>query len=386
MQTSQNRVRIFVVTILVAILIGVVIMLEQFLAPIVLAILLALLASPAYGWLRKKETKPNIAAMLVVIGTFLIVLIPMAGFLFLLVTQGVNIVRGATEQIEQGALQDLLDAPFVQQIRTWLEQTLPSGAMEEFDLADRLRSVAESAASWLVDSGVSVFGDLFNIISDFFILLFLLFFLVRDGSKMADGLRELLPLHGRQTDRLYGKVKDVTNAVVFGTLAIAALQGLLGGVGFWIVGLPGLVWGPVIGVASLVPIVGAGLVTIPAIVYLFLNQMWWQAIFFTLWAAVLVGGVDNYLRPFFMRGQARMSPFYIFLAVIGGLAAFGIAGLIFGPLIIAIAMVMVQIYREEFSSIDTQGRYKRWLRTHGTKGFGSRGRRAARRHVSASEP
>jgi predicted PurR-regulated permease PerM len=92
--------------------------------------------------------------------------------------------------------------------------------------------------------------------------------------------------------------------------------------------------------------------------------------------------VDNYLRPFFMRGQANMSPFYIFLAIIGGLASFGIAGLIFGPLIIAIAIVFVEIYREEFSGISSESRSKRWMRTHGTKGFGSRGRRAARRNVN----
>jgi predicted PurR-regulated permease PerM len=199
---------------------------------------------------------------------------------------------------------------------------------------------------------------------------------------MAAGLRDLLPLHRSQTDRLYAKVNDVTYAVVFGTLAIAGLQGLLGGIGFWIVGLPGLVWGPVIGVASLVPIVGAGLVTIPAIAYLFFNQMWWQAIFFTFWAAVLVGGVDNYLRPFFMRGQANMSPFYIFLAIIGGLATFGIAGLIFGPLVMAIAIVVVEIYREEYAgsraSVDSQ---KPNRRLRASQGYGTRGRSLAARRA-----
>ncbi len=108
MQSSQNRVRIFVVLLLVAILVGVVIMLQQFLAPVVLAILLALLASPAYRWLRKKDTKPNIAAMLVVIGTFLVVLIPITAFLFFVVTQGANIIRQATAQFEEGAIAAIL--------------------------------------------------------------------------------------------------------------------------------------------------------------------------------------------------------------------------------------------------------------------------------------
>ncbi len=304
----------FVVVVLV------VLVMWQFWAPIVLAILLAMLATPAFRWLTSKGLRPSIAAILVVIGTFLIVVIPVAGLLFLVITEGASVIRGAAEHLDEGALATLVDSAFVQSILGRLESALPPETMENFDLLDRLREAANSSVDRLAKGGLSVFGGLFKVISDFFILLFLLFFLVRDGGKMADGFRELLPLPKPQTDRLFDKVHDVTFAVVFGTLGVAGLQGLLGGIGFWIIGLPGLVWG--------------------------------QAIFFSIWAVALVGGVDNYLRPFLMGGQANMSPFYIFLAVIGGIATFGIFGLIFGPLIIAIAIVVVEIYRDEYTTPD----------------------------------
>ena len=113
-------------------------------------------------------------------------------------------------------------------------------------------------------------------------------------------------------------------------------------------GLPGLVWGTVMAFASMIPVIGTGLVTFPAIVYLFAAARYWQAIFFTLWAFVLVGGIDNYLRPFLMKDGARMSPFYIFLAVIGGLAVFGIPGIVYGPLIIGFTGIVIYLYRSEY--------------------------------------
>ena len=169
---------------------------------------------------------------------------------------------------------------------------------------------------------------------------------------MAQGLKDVLPMRPAQKQAIFERIRDVTRAVVFGTFVIAIIQGVLGGVGLAIVGIPGLIWGTVLGFSSMIPIVGTGLVSVPAVGYLVATGQLWQAVFFALWAFVLVGGVDNYLRPFLMQGRAAMSPFYIFLATIGGISFFGLPGLVYGPLVIGFTAVMFYVYGVEFGGRD----------------------------------
>jgi predicted PurR-regulated permease PerM len=346
---DAGRVRAFVLVLLVVVLALVLLILWRFLTPIILGILLGLLAAPVNAWLRDRvHVHRNITATLVVVGVFLIVVVPVSAFLFLLFTQGASLLSDLSVQIEEGVDSRILQVPLLERLQELIDRTLPEANLDSLSLRDQLAGLTDAAVQYLVQNGVEVFGNIADVIAKFFILLFLLFYLVRDGERMIERLRGLLPLREAQTSRIFAKIRDVTRAVVFGTFAVAVLQGVLGGVGFVIVGLPGLLWGTVIGVSSLVPVVGTALVTVPAIVYLFLNGLYWQTAFFAAWAVVLVGGVDNYLRPFLMRGQARMSPFCIFLAIVGGVATFGLSGLVFGPLIVAIAIVVVEIYREEY--------------------------------------
>jgi predicted PurR-regulated permease PerM len=371
-ETGVGRVRPFVLILLAVVLGLVLLLLWRFLTPIVLAVLLALLAFPFFRWFQTRlGMGPNVAALTVVFGTFFLVVVPVSAFLFLLFTQGANLLQDLAARLEEGGAGTILEMPILQQLQALVNETIPQANLDGASLQEQLAGLADSAVEYLVSSGVTVFGNIADVIAKFFILLFLLFYLVRDGDGMVARLRELLPLSEDQTTLIFSRIRDVTRAVVFGTLAIAALQGVLGGIGLWIVGLPGLVWGTVIGVSSLIPVVGTALVTVPALAYLLFNGLYWQSAFFAVWASVLVGGVDNYLRPFFMQGQARMSAFYIFLAIIGGLATFGISGLIFGPLIVAIAIVVIQIYGEEYAgprSAPGSGRSRtrhRAVRPHG---------------------
>lgn len=376
--SRTGRVRTFILMLLAVVLGLVLLILWRFLTPIILGVLLALLASPVSVWLRDRlGLGPNVSALLVVVGSFLIVVVPASAFLFLLFTQGASLLRELSTQLQEGATLELLELPLLEQLQTLIERTLPDADLAGVSLGEQLAGLADAAVQYLVRNGVTVFGNVADVIAKFFILLFLLFYLVRDGERMVERLRGLLPLREAQTTRIFAKIRDVTRAVVFGTFAVAALQGLLGGLGFVIVGLPGLIWGTVIGVSSLIPIVGTALVTVPAILYLFLNELYWQTAFFTVWATVLVGGVDNYLRPFFMRGQAQMSPFFIFLAIVGGLATFGLSGLVFGPLIVALAIVVVEIYREEYRP-DTLSRVRPSRYPRGNRRPGWRARRALR--------
>jgi predicted PurR-regulated permease PerM len=126
------------------------------------------------------------------------------------------------------------------------------------------------------------------------------------------------------------------------------LQGIVGGIGLALAGIPGVFWGAVMGFTSLIPVVGTGLVWVPAAGYLMLAGRWKAAVFLVLWSIMLVSSIDSFLKPFLMRGPERLSPFYVFLAVMGGLQYFGLPGLLYGPLVLGFAAVILYIYQEEF--------------------------------------
>jgi predicted PurR-regulated permease PerM len=190
-----------------------------------------------------------------------------------------------------------------------------------------------------------------SIVIDFAIMIFLLFYLLRDGKQMVHTIKYLSPLRSDQEDRIVSRMRMVTRSAILGNFLTALAQGVAGGIGFAIVGIPAFFWGAVLGLASFVPVVGTTLVWGPAVIYLVVIGNWKLAIFLFVWSAVLVGSIDNFLRPFFMRGGAEMSPFYIFLSLLGGIQIFGLAGIIYGPLIIAFAKVMIYIYQVEYKDL-----------------------------------
>ncbi len=142
-----------------------------------------------------------------------------------------------------------------------------------------------------------------------------------------------------------------------GLFLTAIAQGVAGGIGMWLAGFPGLFWGTMMGFASFIPVVGTALIWIPATLYLFLTGDTTWAIFLAIWSVAVVGSIDNLLRPFLMQGSAGMNTLMIFFSLLGGIQLFGLIGLIYGPLIFAITMVLFNIYEEEFRSfLDQQDR------------------------------
>jgi predicted PurR-regulated permease PerM len=175
-----------------------------------------------------------------------------------------------------------------------------------------------------------------------------MFYLVRDGQAMVRAAKDLVPLQEERKVRLLERIRSVAKTVLLGNLLTGLCQGLAGGVGLAVVGLPGLFWGAVMAVASLIPIVGTALVWVPATGYLLLSGRWTAALFLAAWSVLLVGSIDNFLRPFLMSGPGALPPFYVFLAVLGGLQYFGLAGVLYGPLVLAFTAVVLYIYKEEF--------------------------------------
>jgi predicted PurR-regulated permease PerM len=208
-----------------------------------------------------------------------------------------------------------------------------------------LPGTVKSLTGWLISrAGVIVKGSVFQLV-DFMLTFYLLFFFLRDRREALQMIKSLSPLRPSEMNRLFHRVGDTIVATIYGTLVVSALQGLLGGLMFWWLGLPApLLWGTVMGVLALVPVLGAFVVWLPAALFLVMDGSWGQALVLTLWGVVVVGTIDNLLRPILVGNRMKLPTVLAFISVLGGLLQFGAAGLILGPAILAVTTVLLEIW------------------------------------------
>lgn len=159
-----------------------------------------------------------------------------------------------------------------------------------------------------------------------------------------------MPLSAEETDKVFGRVDDSVQATIFGTVVVALVQGTLGGLMFWWLGLPApLLWGSVMALLAIVPIFGAFIVWIPAAVFLALEGSWDKALILTAWGGIVIALVDNLLYPILVKDRLRLHTVPVFIALVGGIAVFGAAGIVLGPVTLAVAVALVEIWRRRFA-------------------------------------
>lgn len=346
---NMVAVRPFLLLILVVSLLLAFRILQPFLNPIILAVVLAALFNPLQRRIRKYlPDSKNLCALLMVVLISVVIMLPLLVFLTALVDQAIQVSAQVKDWMQSGELQHLEQNKYVVDAMNWVQAKLPFIKFEDIDIQAYALQGAKFLSEAFLRHSAGIAGNLATLLTYFFVMMFIVFYLLRDGEEMVKRIKHLSPLREEQENRIFAKISAVSRSVFMGSLLTACLQGVAAGIGMAIVGIPALFWGTMLAFASLVPVVGTALIWIPATGYLLLIGSWKSAIFFGLWCAVVVGSIDNFLRPMFMRGQAGMSPFYIFLAILGGVQIFGLAGLLYGPLIIGFAMIMLLIYEEEF--------------------------------------
>jgi predicted PurR-regulated permease PerM len=323
--------------------------LNPFLDILALAIVLASLFYPVQLHLNRvlKDRATWSALIIVFIITFVIV-IPVFVFTSEMVTQGVDSVNKINEWAKAGNFQQLMEDPKVRSMSEWVQQRFPPLEIDKTQIQNDLIVLSKNLGQFLLSKGAAILGNVANLISRFFIMIFVVFFMIRDGAQMVERGRYFSPLRKDQEDRILNGIQVVAKSVLLGTFLTAICQGLVGGIGLALVGIPGLFWGTVMGFSSLIPIIGTALVWVPAALYLVLLGKVQAAVFLAVWCVVLIGSIDNFLRPFLMRGEGKMSTFYIFLAIVGGVQYFGLTGILYGPLILSFAMIMLYIYGVEY--------------------------------------
>ncbi len=318
-----------------------------FLNTIIITAVLTVMAAPLYSRIQRVfGGRPNLSAAVTVALVVVIIVIPAFFLAVGLSEQGVKSLR----EIQLWALRQDFDELMRQggPYMDWIREKLPFLRLEEVDLQSKVLEYTGQFAQYMFEFGKNLLQDAFWLAIKFLLMVLLLFFFLRDGGRIIHRLRYLAPLRRHQEDVIIDSLQRVARSVLLGSLFVAALQGFVAGVGFAIVGIPGLFWGAMMAFAALIPVFGASLIWFPTVVYLFVVGDWEWGLFLGIWCAGIVVNIDTILRPLLLKGAAKLSPFYIFVAILGAVSVFGFKGILYGPLILSFAMVMLEIYSEEY--------------------------------------
>lgn len=322
---------------------------RPYIEPILLALIVGMLAGPLHHRLHLFLPRwPNLTALISCLAISLLIILPALAMIAAVVHQGVVYAGEVKSWVSSGGLEQLLAHDHVTRGRALLEELLPASALDPDALRERIMAAASGLGSNFLAIGGKVASGLTGLLVEFMLMLFVLFFVLRDHESLISAVRHAVPLSRSQEDSLLTEAESVARSALLGTLLTALTQGIVGGIAMSICGFPGLFWGAVIAFASLIPVVGTALVWAPAAAFLAISGEGGYALFLVIWGVVVIGGIDNIVRPLFMQGASSLNTLLLFFALLGGLNSFGLMGLLYGPLIIALTLVLFRLYEHEF--------------------------------------
>jgi predicted PurR-regulated permease PerM len=338
--------RVFALTVAAILGYALLLIFKPFALSMIWAAFLAFLLFPLNLRLRRHFRGNSLAAGVLTVLAPIVILLPLSALSVAFASQ----ISGLLKQVQKWAtdmdiksFSDLQQFSWITRANSWLLAHADISAEQvQSWLVSGTKEVMQRAASW---GGSFALGALGSVLA-FAIMLFLLFFFLRDGDAMVMRARRLIPIAEERKERLFTQLGAVTRAIVFGTAVTALLQGFLLGVGFAILGLPSpVVFGVLAALLSLLPVGGAALVWVPAVIWLFVERHWGSGIFMLVWG-LLLGGLDNVLRPMLISGRARISALAVFVGVLGGIPAFGAIGVIAGPVVLSLVLALIEFAEE----------------------------------------
>ncbi len=323
-------------------------MIRQFLMAILLAGIFSALAKPTYRrferWFRKRRGLASVATLLLIV---MVVLIPLGALLGIITNQAINVGHSVSPWIEKqlndpsGLIKTLERVPFYDKIETYQEPLLRKAGQ-----------LVGTVSKYFINSLSSITLGTVNFLFMLFIMLYTMYFFLIDGDKLLAKILYYLPLQAEDENRLLVRFTSVTRATLKGTGLIGLLQGGLAGLGFAVVGIQGAVfWGTIMAVLSIIPAVGTGLVWFPAAVILILGGHYVKGVGLGLFCGLVVGSVDNVLRPALVGRDTQMHDLFILFGTLGGISLFGVLGIIIGPIVAALFVTGWEIYGVAFRDV-----------------------------------
>jgi len=327
-----RQITFFLLTLAVLILCAFI--LQPFFSAIVGAIVLAVVTEIPHNWLSRHIRNRTLCATVALILVILAVIVP--GFFLAqeLGQQALSAIVSLRNPNSQNLLSDYIG-----------NHPALANRIEIFSASIDVNNAARTTAAYVGSKAAIILSNSIHLITEMVVMLFLLFFLFRDRQLALTALRSIIPLREDETTELLERIDDTIYATFLGRLAIALVQGVLAGLAFWALGVPGVIlWALTLTAFAMIPAFGAFLVWGPIAIYLGLNGHWGKAALLAIWGGLIVSTIDNILYPILIGGHLRAHTAIILITILGGIAVFGPLGIILGPVIFTIAATLLDIW------------------------------------------
>jgi predicted PurR-regulated permease PerM len=321
--------------------------LSPFLSSIIWAILLAMIFYPLFQKLQRLlKKKEFLSALIMTLLVLIVIVLPFSLLMASLASEVVDGYHRMEEMIKTGQLQAYLERMKEIPILTWILARLGQYIdLSQMDPLPLLLKNLQKISTFIFNQTATLLRGFSTFIAGFFFTLLSLYYLFKDGSRFFNGLKEIIPLSSKEKDLLIQRFKDMIYATIYGGILIAIIQGLLGGLSFWVLGLPSpIMWGTAMALLSFIPIGGTALIWAPAGILLLIGGAVLKGLLLLGLGVFVISMVDNFLRPFFISARTNIHPLLLFFAVLGGIQAFGLIGVVAGPLVATLFLTLIEIY------------------------------------------
>lgn len=335
--------------------------LYQIMGPFVETLILSAIAATAFYPLYQKilavfKYKSRVASLVTVLLVMVLIVVPLFIFFVFLVRQTTDTFVFIQDQLKHGILDPYIKwepGGFLYDILGNLRSY--ANGIIDFDSIDIKGSIVDSSKfiiSVITDKTTDILKGFGWFLLSLFVFVFSLYYLFKDADYIVDKITTLSPLPDEHEARLFTKFKEISLATLYGIFFTSIIQGILGGIGFFVAGVPNaLFWGTAIAIFSLVPLTGAASIWFPVSIFLLISGNLWGGIALFLWGMLVVSTSDNFLRAYLIGGKTNMNQLLTFLAVFGGIMVFGLSGVIFGPLILNLFFAFLHIYEREYDKV-----------------------------------
>ncbi len=316
--------------------------LRPFLSVLLWASVMTLVFYPAYTWWLRRLRRAWLAALVTTGFVILTIVVPMIAVSSAVIRQ----LQGTASSVQERFAALLADPQQTARLQQVFDLASEYLGVDKTQVTEGLQQAVTTASGFLVQGTVNVLGGALGFVVSTFFVMFTMYYLFKDGARAVAVITDMLPLDRERGNLLVAHTGDIISASIYGVVVIAVVQGTLGGVMFWMLGLPSpVVWGVVMIVFATIPMLGTFVVWVPAAIFLAVTGHWLKAVVLTGWGALVIGMVDNFLRPRLVGQRAQMHELLIFFSVLGGLQVFGVLGILLGPVIVALGLALFEAFR-----------------------------------------
>lgn len=318
-----------------------------FFEPIAWAIILGLFFYPIYRWIRRTlKVSEGLASLGMCILIIAFIIIPVFALLGSLTTEVIRVYTEVQKGLDTGDFTIVPDKNKSPILNKTVSKALDVLRTHETRVKEIIIDLSKKMGEFFLKQGTIVFKNIANIIFKAALMLVTLFYIFKDGERMLQTFKDLLPLPRHDVENLVKAMDDVLSATLYGNLLNAVIQGSLGFFIMWMLDFSApLLWGMIMGLTTFIPMIGPALVWLPATIYLFLAGLYLKAAILLAFSVLIISQIDYFLRPLFISGKTQIHILILFFSILGGLSVFGFLGFILGPILMALCVSILELYR-----------------------------------------